>query len=56
MEFKKDDVIFAKMQDTVKVFLIDDDASQNIYSTGFAGLRIKDKTKILLMENGIWKI
>lgn len=47
MEFKKDDVIFAKMQDTVKVFLIDDDASQNIYSTGFAGLRIKDKTKIL---------
>lgn len=46
MEFEKNDIIFAKMMDTEKVFLIDEDSSDNIYSTGFAGLRIKDLSKI----------
>ena len=46
MEFEKNDIIFAKMKDTEKVFLIDEDSSGNIYSTGFAGLRIKDLSKI----------
>ena len=47
MEFKAEDIIFAKMKDTEKVFLIDSEVEKNIYSTGFTGFRIKDKTKIL---------
>jgi type I restriction enzyme S subunit len=47
MEFNENDIIFAKMKDTEKVFLIDGETSKNLYSTGFAGLRIKEKNKIL---------
>jgi restriction endonuclease S subunit len=47
MEFNKNDVIFAKMKDTEKVFLIDEETSHNLYSTGFAGLRIKQNNKII---------
>ncbi|MDR2544072.1 MAG: restriction endonuclease subunit S [Methanobrevibacter sp.] len=47
MEFKVNDVIFAKMKDTEKVFLIDKDTSENLYSTGFAGLRIKNSANLI---------
>ena len=46
MQFKKNDIIFAKMKDTEKVYLIDDYSSNNIYSTGFTGLRINNLNKI----------
>lgn len=47
MEVKKDDVIFAKMKDTEKVMIITDDNKDNLYSTGFAVLRVKNKDKLL---------
>jgi type I restriction enzyme S subunit len=47
IEFKENDVIFAKMKDTEKVFLIDNINNKNLYSTGFAGLRIKDKSVLI---------
>lgn len=47
MEFSMNDIIFAKMKDTEKVFLIDEDSSKNIYSTGFSGLRINDFSKLM---------
>lgn len=37
------DVMFAKMKDTEKVFLVSEEDSKNIYSTGFSVLRIKNK-------------
>ena len=46
MQFKENDIIFAKMKDTEKVFLIDADSSNHIYSTGFTGLRIKNLNEI----------
>lgn len=39
---KVNDVLIAKMQNTLKVLIIDESLSKNIYSTGFAVLRIKD--------------
>jgi len=47
METKEGDVLFAKMKDTEKVFLISKEDVGHLYSTGFAILRIKDKTKLL---------
>ena len=47
MEAKEGDVLFAKMKDTEKVYLISKDDVDHLYSTGFAILRIKDKTKLL---------
>ena len=40
---KPGDILFAKMQATKKTLLIDDDLSQNIYSTGFYAVKPKDR-------------
>jgi len=45
MEVKKDDVLFAKMRDTEKMFLITETEDDFLFSTGFAVLR--PKTKIM---------
>lgn len=42
---KKDNVIFAKMKDTVKVILIDETNEDNIYSTGFYILSCGNKLR-----------
>jgi type I restriction enzyme, S subunit len=47
METQKDDIIFAKMKDTEKVYLISKQDEDNIFSTGFTVLRVEDKSKIL---------
>jgi len=47
MEVKEGDILFAKMKDTEKVYLISKDDVNHLYSTGFAILRIKDKSKLL---------
>jgi len=47
MEVEEGDVLFAKMKDTEKVYLISKDDVDHLYSTGFAILRIKDKSKLL---------
>jgi type I restriction enzyme S subunit len=47
MEFEENDIIFAKAKNNANVYLIDSDSSDNLYSTGFFGLRIKNKDKIL---------
>lgn len=47
MQFKENDIIFAKMKDTEKVFLIDKYAAEHIFSTGFVGLRINDSSKFI---------
>jgi type I restriction enzyme S subunit len=47
MEFKENDIIFAKAKNNAHVYLIDSDSSDNLYSTGFFGLRIKNNDKIL---------
>lgn len=39
---KPGDILFAKMQATKKTLLIDEDLSQNIYSTGFYAVKPKD--------------
>lgn len=47
MEVMEGDVLFAKMKDTEKVYLISKDDVNHLYSTGFAILRIKDRSKLL---------
>lgn len=47
IEFKENDIIFAKAKNNANVYLIDFDSSDNLYSTGFFGLRIKNNDKIL---------
>ncbi len=47
MGAREGDVLFAKMKDTEKVYLISKEDVNHLYSTGFAILRIKDKTKLL---------
>lgn len=47
MEFKENDIIFAQAKNNANVYLIDSDSSDNLYSTGFFGLRIKNNDKIL---------
>lgn len=47
MEVRENDVLFAKMKDTAKVFLVSREDAENLYSTGFAALRIKDSERIL---------
>lgn len=47
MEFEENDIIFAKAKNNANVYLIDSDSSDNLYSTGFFGLRIKKNDKIL---------
>lgn len=56
MEFEVDDIIFAKMKDTEKVFLIEGNNSDNLYSTGFTGLRINNKDKLLSKYVFYWLI
>jgi type I restriction enzyme S subunit len=46
MEFRENDIIFAKAKNNANVYLIDSDSSDNLYSNGFFGLRIKNKDKI----------
>jgi type I restriction enzyme S subunit len=46
MEFRENDIIFAKAKNNANVHLIDSDSSDNLYSNGFFGLRIKNKDKI----------
>ncbi|MBL7002292.1 MAG: restriction endonuclease subunit S [Nitrosopumilus sp.] len=41
------DVLFAKMKDTEKVYLISNSDKNYIFSTGFTILRIKNKSKVL---------
>lgn len=40
---QKDDVLFAKMAETVKTLRIDEEMSKNIYSTGFCAVRANEK-------------
>lgn len=47
MEFEENDIIFARAKNNANVYLIDSDSSDNLYSNGFFGLRIKNNTKIL---------
>jgi len=42
MEALENDIMFAKMKDTEKVFVVSKETADNIYSTGFSILRIKD--------------
>lgn len=42
---KNGDVLFAKMQDTLKVLIIDDNNVNNIYSTGFFVIEPKDNVE-----------
>ena len=44
MEAKGGDVLFAKMKETEKVYLISKEDVNHLYSTGFAILRIKNIT------------
>ena len=46
MEVQENDVLFAKMKDTEKVFLIGEQEKNNLYSTGFSILRIQDSNKV----------
>ncbi len=45
METVEDDILFAKMKDTEKVFIITRKETENIYSTGFSILRVRDRTQ-----------
>jgi len=45
MEVKENDILFAKMKDTEKIFLISKEDENNLYSTGFAVLRINNYQK-----------
>lgn len=45
MEAVEGDILFAKMKDTEKVFVISKEDAENLYSTGFVILRIKDKSE-----------
>lgn len=47
VEVQKGDVLFAKMKDTEKVFLIEAEHTDYLFSTGFSVLRIKDKQKFI---------
>jgi type I restriction enzyme S subunit len=47
MEAQVDDVLFAKMKATEKVYLISGGDKNKIYSTGFSILRAKDKSRVL---------
>ena len=47
MEVEENDVLFAKMKNTEKIYLISKIDANNLYSTGFAILRIKDKLKLI---------
>ncbi len=46
MQVQKGDVIFAKMKDTEKIYVIGEEDSDHLYSTGFAILRVNDKSKL----------
>lgn len=46
MEVKANDILFAKMKDTEKVFVVSEEDAENLYSTGFAILRIINFDKI----------
>ncbi len=46
MQVQKGDVIFAKMKDTEKIYVIREEDSDHLYSTGFAILRVNDKSKL----------
>ena len=41
LEVSKGDILFAKMQGTKKTLTIDEELSQNVYSTGFCAVRAK---------------
>lgn len=45
MEAIEGDILFAKMKDTEKVFVVSKEDSDNLYSTGFVIMRVKDKTE-----------
>lgn len=47
MEVKENDILFAKMKHTEKVFLISKENEVNLYSTGFAILRVKNYERVL---------
>ena len=46
LEVSAGDILFAKMANTEKTFIVDDVTAENIYSTGFCAVRA-DETKIL---------
>jgi len=54
MQVREGDVLFAKMKDTEKVYLITKDDIAHLYSTGFAILRVKDKAKLLPKYIHFW--
>lgn len=47
MEVKVNDILFAKMKDTEKVFIVSEEDEENLYSTGFVVLRVRNYEKIL---------
>ena len=47
MEFRKNDVICARMKNTKKILLIDDSTKDFIFSTGFVGLRVNNLNKLM---------
>jgi type I restriction enzyme S subunit len=47
IEVEKDDVLFAKMKGTEKIFLVSEESKDNLYSTGFSVLRVKDRNRVL---------
>ncbi len=47
LEAHEGDVLFAKMKDTEKVFIVSKESASNIYSTGFCNLRIKEKNEFI---------
>jgi len=54
MEVKENDILFAKMKDTEKVFLISKEDAENLYSTGFAVLRVKNCKRVLPKYAFFW--
>jgi type I restriction enzyme S subunit len=54
MEVQENDILFAKMKDTEKVYLISKDDVDNIYSTGFGILRVKNKSKVVPKYAYFW--
>jgi len=54
MEVKDGDVLFAKMKDTEKIYLVSKEDANHLYSTGFAVLRIKDNSKLISKYIYFW--
>src|SRR3989344_6809707 len=54
MEVREGDVLFAKMKDTEKIYLVSKEDLNHLYSTGFAVLRIKNNSKLIPQYVCFW--